>query len=275
MNDNLAPLPIASSGYVASRFNALGHGILSRQTVLAWEDRAEYEALFGELVADHKPDGATQLHLVEEIAGIIWRKRRLRLAEAASHRQALDRAGDNPSTVRHALSHMRPKKITDSVKDALNATAEETTDDLTSVTEELGHCERFVELLEGGKKSTYNDVLEQMQADTRNWFLRFVDGSYEPDDRHRYEPTAPDLDRFIQKEVLPWLESRKVELENRHLIREQAYGASLNIDALDKLARYEVHLDRKLEKSLGMLYRLKELAAQSGPSVSQKEPDEA
>ncbi len=91
-----------------------------------------------------------------------------------------------------------------------------------------------------------------MQADTRDWFLMFVDGSYEPDDRHRYEQTAPDLDRFIQKEVLPWLESRKVELENRHLIREQAYGASLNIDALDKLARYEVHLDRKLEKSLGI-----------------------
>jgi hypothetical protein len=33
------------------------------------------------------------------------------------------------------------------------------------------------------------------------------------------------------------------------LIREQAFGESLDPHRLDKLARYEVHLDRKLERS--------------------------
>ena len=33
------------------------------------------------------PQGATEEHFVEEIAGIVWRKRRLRLAEAAAHRR--------------------------------------------------------------------------------------------------------------------------------------------------------------------------------------------
>ena len=42
---------------------------------------------------------------------------------------------------------------------------------------------------------------------------------------------------------------------------------------MEKLARYEVHLDRKLEKSLGMLYRLKELS--TNVAVSQKEPEGA
>jgi len=49
------------------------------------------------------------------------------------------------------------------------------------------------------------------------------------------------------------------EPANRPLIREQAFGESLDPDKLERLARYEVHLDRKLERSLAMLFRLKEL----------------
>jgi hypothetical protein len=37
---------------------------------------------------------------------------------------------------------------------------------------------------------------------------------------------------------------------NRPLIREQAFGESLDPDKLERLGRYEVHLDRKLERML-------------------------
>jgi hypothetical protein len=47
------------------------------------------------------------------------------------------------------------------------------------------------------------------------------------------------------------------ELSNRPLIREQALGESLDPDKLERLTRYEVHLDRKLVRSLAMLFRLK------------------
>ncbi len=43
----------------------------------------------------------------------------------------------------------------------------------------------------------------------------------------------------------------------RPLIREQAFGEALNADKLERLGRYEVHLDRKLERMLAMLLRLK------------------
>jgi hypothetical protein len=52
---------------------------------------------------------------------------------------------------------------------------------------------------------------------------------------------------------------RKKELANRPLIREQAFGESLDPDKLERLGRYEVHLDRKLERTLAMLLRLKDL----------------
>jgi hypothetical protein len=59
--------------------------------------------------------------------------------------------------------------------------------------------------------------------------------------------------------VLPWYDRRRTELTHRPLIREQAFGESLRADKLEVLARYEVHLDRKLERMLTMLVRLKEL----------------
>jgi hypothetical protein len=59
--------------------------------------------------------------------------------------------------------------------------------------------------------------------------------------------------------VLPWFENRKKELANRPLIREQAFGEALDPDKLERLGRYEVHLDRKLERMLTMLLRLKDL----------------
>ena len=51
----------------------------------------------------------------------------------------------------------------------------------------------------------------------------------------------------------------KKELANRPLIREQAFGEALDPDKLERLGRYEVHLDRKLERMLAMLLRLKDL----------------
>jgi hypothetical protein len=62
----------------------------------------------------------------------------------------------------------------------------------------------------------------------------------------------------LESEVLPWFENRKKELANRPLICEQAFGESLDPDS-GALGRYEVHLDRKLERMLTMLLRLKDM----------------
>jgi hypothetical protein len=60
-------------GYEGSRFNAVRHGVLSELTVLPWEDEAEYAKLLEALVEEYRPRGPTEDHLIEEIAGVIWR----------------------------------------------------------------------------------------------------------------------------------------------------------------------------------------------------------
>ena len=86
MTETTSTQPAEADSYEITRFNALRHGVLSRYTVLPWEDEDEYCKLLDAFVAEHKPKGPTEEHLVEEMVGVLWRKRRLRLAEAAAYR---------------------------------------------------------------------------------------------------------------------------------------------------------------------------------------------
>ena len=72
-----------NDNYQAVAMNAVKHGILSRLVVLPHEDETEFAELLAALVEDHQPAGMTEQHLVEELAGIIWRKRRALIAEGA------------------------------------------------------------------------------------------------------------------------------------------------------------------------------------------------
>jgi hypothetical protein len=46
-------LPAETGGAEVTRFNALRHGVLSRYTVLPWEDDNEYRAFVSALVAEY------------------------------------------------------------------------------------------------------------------------------------------------------------------------------------------------------------------------------
>src|SRR2546430_17594583 len=90
MNGTKLTLPAEAGGIEITRFNALRHGVLSRYTVLPWEDAEEYSTLVAALAAEHTPQGPTEEQLVEELAGILWRKGRLRLPEAAADHPGLE-----------------------------------------------------------------------------------------------------------------------------------------------------------------------------------------
>src|SRR5262245_51753386 len=98
MSETKPALPAQARGTEIIRFNALRHGVLSRYPVLHWGDAGEYHALVAALVTEQDPHGTTEEQLVEELAGIVWRKRHLRLTGAAAHRRGL--SGPLPPTAR-------------------------------------------------------------------------------------------------------------------------------------------------------------------------------
>jgi hypothetical protein len=269
MTETTPALPVETGGYGNTRFNALRHGVLSRYAVLPWEDPEEYATLLGALAAEHAPRGPTEEHLVEELAGILWRKRRLRLAEAAAHRQGLETAlSPYRSTAKAALAHLGGTEQAGCVKEAIRATDADTERETADVDEDEAMTRRALKLLGTRRNDAYEAALAALRADTRAWWADRLAGDpddegdpdeEEEDDAEPYAANPQGLRRFLEGEMLPWLAARRQELAHRPLLRAQAFGEAMEPERLERLGRYEVHLDRKLERTLALLLKLQEL----------------
>jgi hypothetical protein len=262
MTDTETCLPAGTGGTEITRFNALRHGVLSRYTVLPWEDADEYRAIVVALAAEHAPQGPTEEHLVEELAGIMWRKRRLRLAEAAAHRKGLNGTlGRYSDTAKVALVHLGSAGRSEGVAEAMRTTAGDTEQELRDIQDDEAAARRALNRLGSRRNDPYEAALAALPDGARSWWEELL--ARGPGDVPEGEvPATPDaicLRRFLELVALPWLANRQMELTNRPLVREQAIGEALDPDKLERLGRYEVHLDRKLERMLSMLLRLKDL----------------
>src|SRR5919202_1736777 len=190
-------------GYGVSRWNALRHGVLSRYTVLPWESEAEYHELLNALVQEHQPHGPTEEHLVEELAGILWRKRRLRLAEAASFRKGL--AGTTSvlgNTAGAAVAHIRASATREEVGAAIRATSQDTARDFAGLEEAEARTRDAMAVLEAGRAEAYEQALMALQEDTRDWWQDVLRGEVEGDEPYTASPES--LLRFLQGEVASW-----------------------------------------------------------------------
>jgi hypothetical protein len=260
MSETQPSMPAESANTEVTRFNALRHGVLSRYTVLPWEDADEYRALLDALVAEHAPQGPTQEHLVEELAGIVWRKRRLRLAELAAHRRGLGDAVSS-KTAAAALVLVGVEGQSQWVADAIRATAADTEEAIRKFQEHEAMTRRAIELLGSKSSDAYQAALAALPEDVRAGWLDVLARS--PDELEKGEKpatsTVEGLRRFLEGEVQRFYDNRQNELVTRPLIREQAFAEALDPDRLERLGRYEIHLDRKFERVLAMLLRLKDL----------------
>jgi len=260
------PLRELHHKYDASRFNALRHGVLSEHTVLPWEDEAEYEALLNALVEEYAPHGPTEEHLVEEIAGVIWRKRRLRLAEAASHRRGIEKAtAPFSDTLSTALNQVDRALPLGPIIEAVSATPSVTAKDLAELKRRNASLHLALEILSVGKPGAYEAALAELDERTRtSWQEQVAPEPEETDDEdpdedsESYAADATGLAEYLERSVLPQCAKQLVFVENRSVIRTQVLGEALDCDKLERLGRYEVQQDRKLERMLAMLLRLQD-----------------
>jgi len=98
-NDSSSPSrqstgPRTSQGKDRSKYNAVKHGIFSKVIVLKAEPRIAFDALLNGLFHDLQPEGELEEILVEKLAILIWRYRRLIVAEAENSQAADFLAGD-------------------------------------------------------------------------------------------------------------------------------------------------------------------------------------
>ncbi len=236
--------------YDLTRFNALRHGVLSRYTVLPWEDSEEYGTLLAALVAEFSPQGPTEEHLVEELAGIIWRKQRLRLAESA-----VIRHGFREELMDHAAI------AGEDVISAILSIPANTEIEVATVAKGEQKAKQSLGILLSRREDAYESAIKELCPDPHDWWasmmaLLEIVGN-EPWKQQRGKAPASNVVKeeprpasskggnetrftskkdeeetfavilrwFLETIVLPWFEDLKTKLATRRLTRDYACGS--------------------------------------------------
>ena len=76
--------PQTAEGRAHSRRNALKHGLTARSLILEGERATQFEELRTELITTYAPHGLIEEQLVDVMAGLLWRLRRVPALEAAA-----------------------------------------------------------------------------------------------------------------------------------------------------------------------------------------------
>lgn len=71
--------------------------------------------------------------------------------------------------------------------------------------------------------------------------------------------TKEDIEDFILSEIAQKVGCAEAMSQYVTEIRQQAVGSAFNSFPFEQIARYEAHLDRKFERTLSMLFKLREI----------------
>ena len=243
-----------------SRFNSLKHGVCSEVTVLPHESIDEYESLLGKFMEEYAPKGPTQTALVQDLASIVWRKHRVQVAECASINTGLARTLREPLRLINSASPFR-LNVREYDNDGVGGPIRKllSLDDM-GMQEYRAHLQasqeslqKARERLEIGGRGAARQAIELLAPSLQDlWF-----------GADRYSDTIDEVDRFIEHEAQPKVQQEEEIFSCVQALRQQALGSALNALPFDLITRYEAHLDRKFEKTLSMLIKLKAMSEHS------------
>ena len=243
-----------TQAYEVVRFNALKHGILSRYTVLSHESHADYDSLVNSLMDEHLPAGATEQHLIEELASVIWRKRRVLQAEGATINKGLKESARSAKTVIPAAAPFEMGLSGDNtdIRDLMDLKPADVAESQQSARHDLDATNKASAILRKSGDRAYEKALRALLPDSREWWENHVE-------EEEYTADAEGLASFINEHLAPLCHQQEKESRHHDAIVNQTIGEGLQAYKLEKLSRYETHLDRKFERTLAMLIKLKDL----------------
>jgi hypothetical protein len=280
--------PKTPEGAEGCKMNALRHGLRSVQTVVPGEVPAEWEGHLAAVVADAAPVGALELALAEQVATKLWRLGRVVGYEADLIANALD---PDEMAQAHEKVHRRivpggPTRADIPTREDV-AKAKRTVDKAEEKAQEWEAALRTLEALPGmGDEDPIPDwsVYEPLKE-----ALRLAD--YEADNlfkdedepfvarhvrtmlkkRGAVDSTAESVADHWRGEKIPELRAKVAEAKKAHHGLIHRYKAALGRrrrshglpgpEDLDRIQRYEAHLERGLHKALD---RLRDLQAARG-----------
>ena len=214
------PAPIVRAGnYEPVKGNALKHGILSRLVVLAHENYGEFDDMLAALIEEHRPAGMTEQHLVEELATIIWRKRRVLLAEGAKINEGLKSAANSSKSVMSSAAPFQrgmTSETTD-VRDLIDLTSEDVAQIQQNAVLDLAATKKAAAILRKCGPDAYAKARRALMQESRDCWDEYVEDEEHP-------PTAEGLAKFIRDTLEPICFQTEREARFTPAIKVQTLG---------------------------------------------------
>ena len=266
--------PRTTQGKQRASRNATKHGVLSKVVVLKGESRAEYEELLTGLQETLQPEGTLEELLVEKLAALTWRQRRLLLAESAEIRKNMefvesdqrDREREEAERIAKLLGPFNNHGLIGKINnpDVLERCLELLAQLRKQFEEDGFNLEYDKQILE----KIYGDRDDnRLHADLYESYEDWVATSAVPEEERVREGYASPAQ--CRKSVLQGIdeEIRRLKRDQKaraaiQIVRTQLEIVSRNVPhgpGLDRLLRYETNLERSFDRTLSQLERLQRM----------------
>jgi hypothetical protein len=279
--------PKTTEGIEVARFNAVRHGLRALQTVIPGEDPEAWEAHRAGIVEDLKPVGAVELALAEQIAAKLWRLGRVvrHEADAIAIAQDADELASAHEIAFERTSFSDIPKRTDipnveEVRKAANSASEarQKAERLETVISQLEATPLMKDTDSFAGWDLYQLLCESLHLSEEE-VGRVFDGEDEGSLEVRnvrgmlalrgdpLEATRGVIGIWRRQKADAEADAQKADIEHKRIQRR--YEAALerlklsrglpNEVVLNKIQRYEAHLERGLHKALERLRMLQEV----------------
>lgn len=257
--------PRTPKGRDVSKMNALKHGILSRQVLVAGqhyqEDRKEFEALHRRFWEDLQPEGPMEEMLVDQIVTAHWRLKRALIAESGAIALNVDKGHRKRAKGIHpVLQWMQWRAHGDPIYAMQNSSTGSAVlmnwvRAMRATVEQEGRLtkEAVQKLIThfGGEPNVLTKSMEEMRL------------------KLEAEPDTPESAARKHDEALAFLDrkmndlrlsrDRCVEDEEQEEDSMQAAAILPSGDVLDKILRYETKLERQMYRAMAQLERIQRM----------------
>jgi hypothetical protein len=267
--------PRTVQGKKRNKFNALKHGLLSKFVLLEGESRAEYVSLLNGLSDYWQPQGKMESVEVENLAVLLWRKRRLLQAENAEISERMKFTGFDYMERRRleAWEDSRAAKVSGGLlKNYTNPRvireAKETFELIRFAVDEgkIWKCLQLVTILYGVYQE--KDLDQGLQGGTPHGFptfLRAYAELAEEAEKQGNEPVDPGLKKLILAMIDAKIEHLEMVEKTLNVIDQEKmkYKSLAAVipgqEESDHLLRYETHFSREIDRTLNRLERLQRI----------------
>ena len=138
------------------------------------------------------------------------------------------------------------------LREFMEGTPEEIAEQQRNAALDLAATQKAAAILRKGGPNAYAKARRALIQESRDWWDEHVEEEEHP-------ATAEGLATFIRDSLEPVCTRMVKEAQFTPAIKAQTLGEGLQAHRLEKLNRYETHLDRKFERTLAMLLKLKDM----------------